>query len=202
MRKLVDRRGSCCGLRLRFANRGRPIQENRPAHQGRRGGRQGTVEVSRRQDRRGRGQGPRRQAQQDLQHRAPGREGADFDDSKWESIAPETLKDRRSTGQVCFCWYRIKITIPPEADGQDRLLPDDRRRLRRDLGRRQAAAHAGQDGRGRSSPGSTSPTASSSRTPSRARSTRSRSSGSTGRSRPPSNWIFLGDTFLEIEDKK
>ena len=34
------------------------------------------------------------------------------------SIAPETLKDPRSTGQVCFCWYRIKITIPPEAAGK------------------------------------------------------------------------------------
>jgi hypothetical protein len=44
--------------------------------------------------------------------------GADFDDSKWEVIAPETLKDPRSTGQVCFCWYRTKITIPREAAGK------------------------------------------------------------------------------------
>ena len=41
----VDCRGSGCGLRLRFANRGRAIQENRPANQGRRGGCQGRVEV-------------------------------------------------------------------------------------------------------------------------------------------------------------
>jgi hypothetical protein len=44
--------------------------------------------------------------------------GPEFDDSKWEIVAPETLKKARSTGQVCFCWYRTKITIPPEAAGK------------------------------------------------------------------------------------
>jgi hypothetical protein len=44
--------------------------------------------------------------------------GPDFDDGKWEVVAPETLKNARSTGQVCFCWYRIKITIPPQAAGK------------------------------------------------------------------------------------
>jgi hypothetical protein len=43
---------------------------------------------------------------------------ADFDDTKWEVVAPETLKDPRSNGQICFCWYRIKITIPAEAAGK------------------------------------------------------------------------------------
>ncbi len=38
--------------------------------------------------------------------------GADFDDSKWEAISPTSLSDRRSTGRICFNWYRIKITIP------------------------------------------------------------------------------------------
>jgi gluconolactonase len=38
--------------------------------------------------------------------------GADFDDSKWEMIAPETLAQRRATGRLCFNWYRIRITIP------------------------------------------------------------------------------------------
>jgi gluconolactonase len=37
---------------------------------------------------------------------------ADFDDSKWEVIAPTSLNDRRSTGRICFNWYRIKLTIP------------------------------------------------------------------------------------------
>ena len=44
--------------------------------------------------------------------------GPDFDDRAWPVIAPETLKDRRSTGQVCFCWYRIKVSIPDEAAGK------------------------------------------------------------------------------------
>src|SRR5438876_3958597 len=38
--------------------------------------------------------------------------GADFDDSKWEKIEPNTLEARRSTGRLCFNWYRITITIP------------------------------------------------------------------------------------------
>lgn len=43
---------------------------------------------------------------------------ADFDDGGWETIAPETLKDRRSTGRVCFCWYRIKLTLPEGVEGK------------------------------------------------------------------------------------
>src|SRR5262249_20472252 len=38
--------------------------------------------------------------------------GADFDDSKWEVIAPKTLDQRRGTGRLGFNWYRIKLTIP------------------------------------------------------------------------------------------
>jgi len=37
---------------------------------------------------------------------------ADFDDSQWEAIDPTTLEARRSTGKVCFNWYRINVTIP------------------------------------------------------------------------------------------
>jgi hypothetical protein len=48
----------------------------------------------------------------------PRAEKPEFDDSKWEVVSPETLKNPRSNGQVCFCWYRIKITIPPEAAGK------------------------------------------------------------------------------------
>ena len=39
--------------------------------------------------------------------------------------------------------------FPPEAEGKSVFFSDDRRRLRRDLGRRQAAADAWQGGRGR-----------------------------------------------------
>lgn len=38
--------------------------------------------------------------------------GADFDDSQWQMIEPTTLNQRRSTGRICFNWYRIRITIP------------------------------------------------------------------------------------------
>ena len=37
---------------------------------------------------------------------------ADFDDSEWETLEPTTLEARRSTGKVCFNWYRINVTIP------------------------------------------------------------------------------------------
>lgn len=37
---------------------------------------------------------------------------ADFDDSKWEVIPANSLDARRSTGRLCFNWYRIRITIP------------------------------------------------------------------------------------------
>src|SRR6266496_2293073 len=36
----------------------------------------------------------------------------DFDDSKWETLDPTTLEVRRSTGRLCFNWYRINLTIP------------------------------------------------------------------------------------------
>lgn len=38
--------------------------------------------------------------------------GADFDDSKWEVIPANSLMERRSTGRICFNWYRINLTIP------------------------------------------------------------------------------------------
>ena len=37
---------------------------------------------------------------------------ADFDDSKWEMLDATTLDARRSTGRLCFKWYRINLTIP------------------------------------------------------------------------------------------
>jgi gluconolactonase len=38
--------------------------------------------------------------------------GADFDDTSWERIAATSLDQRRSTGRLCFNWYRIKLTVP------------------------------------------------------------------------------------------
>ena len=45
--------------------------------------------------------------------------GADFDNSNWERIEPATLDARRSTGRLCFNWYRINITIPPRVNDVD-----------------------------------------------------------------------------------
>ena len=45
--------------------------------------------------------------------------GADFDDSAWEIIAPETLKRPRGHGHVAFNWYRIRLTVPARIGGFD-----------------------------------------------------------------------------------
>jgi len=37
---------------------------------------------------------------------------ADLDDSSWEVLDPTTLGKPRSTGKICFNWYRINVTIP------------------------------------------------------------------------------------------
>jgi hypothetical protein len=42
----------------------------------------------------------------------------DFDDSKWEVLDPTTLRKPRGGGQVCFAWYRIRITLPDDAAGK------------------------------------------------------------------------------------
>jgi hypothetical protein len=41
-----------------------------------------------------------------------------FDDSKWEVLKPETLKQARGPGDYSWCWYRIRVTIPDEIDGK------------------------------------------------------------------------------------
>ncbi|MEW5976009.1 MAG: SMP-30/gluconolactonase/LRE family protein [Acidobacteriota bacterium] len=45
--------------------------------------------------------------------------GADFDDSAWQILDPTTLDQRRSTGRLCFNWYRIRFTVPAKIDGFD-----------------------------------------------------------------------------------
>src|SRR5438046_3280806 len=45
--------------------------------------------------------------------------GADFDDSKWQVIEPTTLDARRSTGRLCFNWYRINVTVPARVGDVD-----------------------------------------------------------------------------------
>ncbi len=49
---------------------------------------------------------------------SPHAETPDFDDSAWELVNPTTLGQRRGTGRVCFCWYRIKVTLPAGVSGK------------------------------------------------------------------------------------
>ncbi|WHZ24775.1 MAG: Gluconolactonase [Nitrospira sp.] len=44
---------------------------------------------------------------------------ADFDDSNWEQIKPAQLEERRSTGRLCFNWYRTSVTIPEKVGSFD-----------------------------------------------------------------------------------
>jgi gluconolactonase len=44
---------------------------------------------------------------------------ADFDDSKWEAIAPAALSARRGAGRLGFNWYRITVTVPQRIGGYD-----------------------------------------------------------------------------------
>jgi gluconolactonase len=50
---------------------------------------------------------------------APHAGAAGFDDSGWDTIDPTTLQQRRSTGRICFNWYRINLTIPETINGFD-----------------------------------------------------------------------------------
>ena len=75
----------------------------------------------------------------------PHAEGADYDDSAWERLAPEDTMRRLSHGRVCFNWYRLAVTIPERVGDLDPTRLDRRlrggdRRLRRGLGERRAAA--------------------------------------------------------------
>src|SRR5205809_4107281 len=45
--------------------------------------------------------------------------GADFDDSQWQAISASSLEKRRSTGRLCFNWYRVRLTIPDKVGDFD-----------------------------------------------------------------------------------
>lgn len=48
---------------------------------------------------------------------APHAGPAEFDDSAWAVIAPESLKERRGNGRLSFNWYRINLTVPESVAG-------------------------------------------------------------------------------------
>jgi gluconolactonase len=43
---------------------------------------------------------------------SPQAQAVDFDDSRWEVVAPAALEQRRSHGRLAFNWYRTKVTLP------------------------------------------------------------------------------------------
>jgi gluconolactonase len=45
--------------------------------------------------------------------------GAEFDDSGWEVIAPESLSRPRGRGHVAFNWYRMRLTVPSHIGDYD-----------------------------------------------------------------------------------
>ena len=73
----------------------------------------------------------------DVDHRSPGADlapsgppnrtqdidlhagAADFDDLQWEELKPAQLEERRSTGRLCFNWYRTSITISGKIESFD-----------------------------------------------------------------------------------
>jgi gluconolactonase len=50
---------------------------------------------------------------------APHAGAADFDDSGWEAIEATSLSKRRSSGRLCFNWYRIRLTVPAKIGAFD-----------------------------------------------------------------------------------
>jgi gluconolactonase len=44
---------------------------------------------------------------------------ADFDDSAWERVDATALEGRRSSGRLCFGWYRVRVTVPERAGSLD-----------------------------------------------------------------------------------
>jgi len=44
---------------------------------------------------------------------------AEFDDSAWGQIAPESLSKRRGNGRLSFNWYRINVTVPERVGTTD-----------------------------------------------------------------------------------
>jgi len=49
----------------------------------------------------------------------PHAQGAGFDDSDWEVLAPADTMARLADGRVCFNWYRLAITIPERVGDVD-----------------------------------------------------------------------------------
>ncbi len=132
----------------------------------------------------------------------PRAEKTDFDDSKWEVLDPTTLGGRRANGQLCFNWYRIKITVPAEAEGKTISFVttvDDYGEVWVDGKLNYKAGTSG----GSVVAGFNTPNRVVLKDAKPGQEVQIAIFGINGPiSATPGNWIFLGDTFLEVRDGK
>ena len=126
---------------------------------------------------------------------------ASFDDSKWEVLDPD------HPGQAPLDRPGLLLLVPDEdhhprgGRGQVGLLPDDRRRLRRGLGRRPAPPLPRQGG-GAIVGGFNVPNRVELKDPKPGKVYQIAIFAINGPiSAAPGNWLFLRDTFLELVDK-
>ncbi len=125
---------------------------------------------------------------------------ADLDEKAWETLDPTTLGQPRSTGQICFCWYRIHVTLPEEVKGKkvDFVTTVDDYgeiwvdgKLPRRVGQSGGSIVAGFNAPNRVELEDAEP----------GKSYQIAVFGINGPiSAAPGNWIFLRDTFLEISE--
>ncbi|CAN5800400.1 hypothetical protein BH23PLA1_BH23PLA1_39640 [soil metagenome] len=125
----------------------------------------------------------------------------DLDEEGWETLDPTTLGQPRSTGQICFCWYRINVTLPDEVEGKKVefvTTVDDYGevwvdgRLPRQVGQSGGSIVAGFNAPNRVELPDAEP----------GKSYQIAIFGINGPiSAAPGNWIFLRETYLELTDK-
>ena len=133
----------------------------------------------------------------------PKAKGPDFDDSGLGGHHARDAQERPRQRPDLLLLVPHQGDHPARGRGQVGLLPDHGRRLRRGLGRRQAPSQAGRYGRARSRPASTSPIALELKDARPGKVFQIAIFGINGPiSDTPTNWIFLGPTFLELVDKK
>ena len=114
------------------------------------------------------------------------------------SIAPETLKDPALDRPGLLLLVPDQGHDPARGRGEGRLLPDDRRRLRRGLGRRQAAHAVGKAGEAIVA-GFNVPNRVELKDAKPGKVYQIAVFGINGPiSAAPSNWIFLKDTYLDL----
>jgi len=127
---------------------------------------------------------------------------ADYKDDGWEVLDPKTLGKPRAGGQVCFCWYRLKVTLPEGVEGKTvrfATTVDDYGEVWIDG---QLPRKVGDSG-GPVVAGFNAPNVVELKDPKPGKTYQLAVFGINGPiSATPGNWIFLRDTYIEVIDKK